>query len=503
MWKTSEIKWPCIALVAIVVAMGLRPGDSSWFFDMSLDFEIAMQYNATPSHLLGISLPFSPAPYALQGTHGIRYGPLPIWIDQIFLAFTHDPIVMTAIRAVAVSALISLSLLWLTQLLRVSPWLAVVMMLSPWMWYYSRQLWDNSLLVPLTALLFVSYGQFLQSKRPWAICLAVVCAALSCLVHLMAAPVVLVLALHAIFFETRWIAKFKWPVLATIFVMLVISEPYLRFLTTFHGSHVPNYDPWWRGWLFPLFGAQHITAQNIGYLLEENWEIINPPALRIAFLTACIVTCLGYLACWAGMMLAIAPARRALKRHRDAATVEQLCLIGLAAFLVQTVFDGMEHVSLYPHYHNTTWIIYVMFACLGFTALPRWFGSQSIFARLTVPAYAASLLFVECIVAWQIARNGGMKGNHYNAALSNQMQVASEIDRLSDAGSIDVRVDYWQREPKTLPVLCKLAEGLPSNSPLDNLPARRLVVRFRDAFPGDARIVVDSYPLAVGDAGQR
>src|SRR5580700_1120275 len=148
MWKPSEIKWPCIALLAIVVAMGLRPGDSSWFFDMSLDFEIAMQFNATPSHILGISLPFTPAPYALQGTHGIRYGPLPIWIDQIFLAFTHDPIVMTAIRAVVVSALISLALLWLTQLLRVSPWLAVVTMLSPWMWYYSRQLWDNSLLVP-------------------------------------------------------------------------------------------------------------------------------------------------------------------------------------------------------------------------------------------------------------------------------------------------------------------------------------------------------------------
>ena len=149
MWKASEIRWPCIALVAIVVAMGFRPGDSAWYFDMSRDFDIALQFNATPSHPLGISLPFTPAHTALKGTHGIRYGPLPIWIDQLFLAFTRNLVTMSAIRAVAVGGLTALGLLWLTQLLKVSPWLAVVTMFSPWMWYYSRQLWDNSLSLPL------------------------------------------------------------------------------------------------------------------------------------------------------------------------------------------------------------------------------------------------------------------------------------------------------------------------------------------------------------------
>jgi hypothetical protein len=499
MLKASEIRWPCIALVAIVIAMGFRPGDSPWYFDMSRNFDLALQFNATPSHTLGISLPFTPAQYGLKGTHGIRYGPLPIWIDQVFLAFTRNLITMSAIRAVAVGGLTALGLLWLTQLLRVSPWLAVVTMFSPWMWYYSRQLWDNSLCIPLSAVLFASYGQFLESRRARTLCLAVVCAALLCLTHLMVLPFLFVLAIHAIFFQTRWLLKFKWPLLATTILMFAISAPYLRYAVTFHGSHVPDYAPWWHGWLFPLLGAQHITGKNVGYFLEESSAIIKPALVRYAFTIARVITYIGILACWTGMIMAIPQARRALGRLREAGTqvitINQLCFLGWAAFLAQTLFDGLEHVSLYPHYYNTTWIIYVMFAWLAFDALPRWFGPRSVPARITVPVYAASLLFVEVIVAWQIARNGGSKGDNYSAVLSNQVNVVQAIDRFSDLSPIDMQVGYWQTRPDTLRVLRQLITP-PADRPAAPLPVRRLVVRFRNAFRGDARIVVENFPVS-------
>lgn len=491
MWKASEIKWPCAALVLIVAAIGLRPGDSAWFFDMSRDFDIALQYNATPSHLLWISLPFTPSPYALKGTHGIRYGPLPIWIDQAFLLFTHNLVVMSAIRAVVVAGLTAIALLWLTQLLEMSAWLAVLVMCSPWVWYYSRQLWDNSLSVPLAVLLLAAYGQFLQSTRAWPLCVAVICAALGCLIHLITLPFLIVLAIHAILFEAKWVVKFKWPLLATILVMLGISEPYLHYAVTFHGSHVPEYAAWWRGWVFPLLGAQHLTAKNVGYILEEGWNIINPKPVRYVFQIARLVTCIGYVACWVGMLIAIPRAWRALKQRGSAGTVDQLCLIGLVGYLFQTVFDGIERVSVYPHYHNTTWMIFVMFAWLALDALPRWVGARSLIARLMVPVYALALLFVEVIVAWQIARNGGTRGNHYNAVLSNQVEVVKQIGRFSDASPIDVQVDYWRDRPDTLRVLRELI-----SPPKAEGPVRRIVVRFQNGFPGDARIVVENYPVS-------
>jgi hypothetical protein len=470
--------------------MGIRPGDSAWFFDMSRDFDIALQFNATPSHVLGISLPFTPAPYALKGTHGIRYGPLPVWIDQVFLAFTSDLVVMSAIRAVVVAGITAFCLLWLTQLLRVSPWLAVVTMCSPWMWYYSRQLWDNSISVPLCALQLAAYGQFIQSKRGWALCLSIVCAALSCMVHLIVLPFLLVLALHALIYETRSVLKFKWPAIVTVVVMLIVCEPYMRYAVTFHGSKVPDYFAWWKGWIFPLFGAQHITAKNIGYVLEESWGNIQPAAIRYAFALARAITFIGLFACWVGMLMGIPMAWRALGKSREATTADHLCLIGLATLAVQTLFDGLEHVTYYPHYYNTTWTIYVVFAFIALAALPRWFGEKSLVARTTLPVYAISLAFVEIIIAWQIARNSGSRGDHYNAVLSNQIEVVKKIGEFSDASPIDVQVDYWQARPETLRVLRQLI-----SPPKAEGPVRKIVVRYRAAFPGDALIVVDDYPL--------
>jgi hypothetical protein len=124
--------------------------------------------------------------------------------------------------------------------------------------------------------LLASYGQFLQSKRAWALCVAIICAALTCLTHLMVLPFLFVLTCHALFFETRWLLKFKWPVLGTIILMAAISEPYLRYTATFHGSHVPNDIPWWHGWVFPLLGAQHITGKDVGY----SWKNGAQPSTR-------------------------------------------------------------------------------------------------------------------------------------------------------------------------------------------------------------------------------
>jgi hypothetical protein len=489
MWKRSEIRWPGLALLLIVIAITVRPSDFPWFFDMSYIFQLALHFNATPSHVFGLSLPFTPAPYGFIGTHGVRYGPLPIWIDQLFLACTHSLILMGAIRAFFVAGLIAFALIWLMRLMGMSPWLAVVIMLSPWLWYYSRQLWDNSLNLPVTALLFVSYGQFLQSRKPWLICLAAVCAASACLIHLSAVPIVAAIAFHAIVFEWRSIAKVILPLGITCLAMFAISIPYLHYLITAHTAYVPTNGLAYQGWLFPLFGAQHFTTQQIGYLLEEDWSSIMPAPLNRFFAAACIITCIGYLASWTGMIFALPKAARAFRPNSDTPILEKLCLVALIILVFQIVFDGIEHVYLYPHYYNTTWIIYVLFIGLAFTSLPQWFKQSSLLTRLALPAYAASLLFVQIIVTWQIAKNSGMKGNHYNAVLSNQIEVANELARFSPDSPIDMRVDYWRNDPTTLRVMRQMIAPTPAG------PTRSLVVRFRDAFPGDAKIIVENYPL--------
>src|SRR5208282_4196068 len=72
--------WPAILLALIVLGTALRPGDAPWIFDEPLLMNGALFYNAKPCRLGPIFLPFTPAVTGLQGTRGVRYGPLAVWI---------------------------------------------------------------------------------------------------------------------------------------------------------------------------------------------------------------------------------------------------------------------------------------------------------------------------------------------------------------------------------------------------------------------------------------
>src|SRR5580698_10559102 len=75
-----------VILVVIVLLMALiRPGDVPFGNDEPKLLQGAQRLNMNPSVVLGIHLPFSVGTFGLSGTRGWRYGPLPVWIYQIFL----------------------------------------------------------------------------------------------------------------------------------------------------------------------------------------------------------------------------------------------------------------------------------------------------------------------------------------------------------------------------------------------------------------------------------
>ena len=164
-------------MILIVVATMLRPGDAPWIYDEPLLMEMAIQKNATPSHFLHITLPFTPATYGLKGTRGLGMDRSPSGSTRYSW---HSPTTRygwSSIRAGLVAGITAISLLWLCRTLRVSPWLAVAGMLSPWLYFYSRQIWDNSLCIPISALMLAAYADFLSTRRVRSLYLAVFCAA--------------------------------------------------------------------------------------------------------------------------------------------------------------------------------------------------------------------------------------------------------------------------------------------------------------------------------------
>jgi hypothetical protein len=477
---------PQLLLVPILILTVLRPGDASWVNDEPIMMETAIRYNGTASNLYGFNLPFTPSPYGLQGTRGARYGPLPIWIDQIFLAFTHNLIVMVAFRSAAFTALTILAVLWLARTLKLSPWFAVVTMLSPWLWIYSRSLWDSSLCIPISAMLLAAYADFLANRRSPSLRIAVICGILLPFVHFMALAMIAPLAVHLVWVHRPSLRRWKWSLLAILATSLFLFWPYLVYLFKYaHSSHSADSHAWY-GWFYPLLGGHFLTLGVAGTMPGDGWQDFAPKMLGNLFAVAQWISRAALVAVWLGMILAIPRALHVLRQPNSAGVRDHLCLIALSAWICQTLLDGLEGIYFSPHYYGATWLTYVFLAWLAVDWVMSRSGRGMLVVRSSIAIYAASVLLGTVIIASTIARNAGTHSTNYGASLSNQIAAANQILRFSDRSEVEMQVPQWRRYPLALKVLLELipAPDLPR-------PTAHLLVKYRNAHPGDAHIEVE------------
>ncbi|HEX4054972.1 MAG TPA: hypothetical protein VHX86_11965 [Tepidisphaeraceae bacterium] len=458
--------FPVLALALVVAATAFRPGDAPWIADEPLLLYGAIEYNATPSHLWKIHLPFTPAPYGLIGTRGAHYGPLAVWLDQILLVFTHNPIVMIAIRALLFSAITAAALYWLAKTLGVTPWLAVAIMLSPWLWFYSRQLWDNSLCIPFCAMLFAAYADFILTRRPWSLRLAALCAILLLLIHLMAIALVAPIVLHLAIFEFRSLWRFKWDIAAIIAIATAISWPYWSNLLHGYHQNIPGGTSPWRGYFFPIFGAHHLTAAGLTNVLGKNW---HSNAILID------VTLLAYPAVWIAMLLAIPGVWRILRRSPKASPVDHIFAVAWVVVIFQSLLDGSLHVYEGPHYFNATWIVYAAFAYLAARVLRPWM----------IALYAVALLIVTVAIAQTLHDNAGIRSPNFGTSLSEQIAAVRQIQQFSADSPLQIDIPQWTAHRVALTTLRELFPP-----PATERPRRSIIVRYRSANPVDAHLMV-------------
>lgn len=478
---------PEFLLLLIVALTALRPGDGSWVNDEPIMMEMAIRYNRTASDLYGFYLPFTPCPYGLQGTRGVRYGPLPVWIDQILLAFTHNLVVILACRAVLFTSITALALYWLTRTLRLSAWFAVITMLSPWLWLFSRALWDSTWCIPISAVLVAAYAAFLDNPAAVPLCLTLLCCILLPLVHLTAVAMVLPVGLHLLAFHRRQLWRWKWSLGAIALLCIYAFWPYLGFFLTHTQADVPRDRSPWLGWLFPLLGGHYLTLGVAGTMPGDGWQNHAPKVFQSLVAIAQWIARVALAAVWLGMALAVPRAWRAIRRPEDANPTQHLCLIALAVWICQTLLDGVERLYFSPHYYVATWLAYAFFAWIAVDWLLRRSAESRLIVQCLVGIYSGSLLLGILIIAVTIARNAGAAGGYYGTTLANQIEAVKQIRRFSDHSDINIQFTPWQLHPLAYQVLMEL--NPPSPGPL---PARHLLVKSRNAYPGDARIEVQA-----------
>ncbi len=378
-------------------------GDIPWINDEPKFIAIALQANARGEL----------ATHGLLGTVGVSYGPAAGWLYQALLFFTHDLVMLAFIHAALLRFGLLIALFWLARTLDLSRPFILVILCSPYLWFYDRTLWDNTLLIPLSALAIAAFASYRVHARPAALVAALLCIAPMPLIHPMALALAIPLAAHLMILARRhWL----WFVLTTASVSAVligVAWPYLQSLWQLHPA--PHHGNFASGFFFPLLGGQLLTAVGFHFVWWGPlwWRIgawLTAPGLALTFI---------------GMFLAAQQARASASPRRT------LCRLAIAVLAAQALLDGFAHAFYFPHYFNATWIVFAFFAWSSLDSLGAW---RMRWVHTQAATLAAFLLF--CIA--DIHRHHGNRDLHYGSTLANQVEVAKAAQAYAPAPTTNV-----------------------------------------------------------------
>ncbi len=400
----------------------------------------------------------------LQGTRGAAYGAAPTWFYQAMLLFTSDLRMVVVVKIVLVTVLTGVGLFLLGRSVSgLSLPLGAFAFLSPYLWFYARDLWDNSFGVPLTAMLMGTYAAFHASGRTRWLVASAAFVVLSLMTHLMTIPLVGAVLLHFVvshrrrFMEDRSFAFASGGLAAASALALL---PYLRTVTSGPAGDL-LWSPSPRALLFALDGFRIFTLRGFDYVIGD-WSAWGLAPALVA------LSCLSYGAGGWGMVLL----NRRL-RERDVwgptgrsgedeygesggapvpgdASGALAAVVALTLVFFVIVANGKRLVE-HPHYYNGVWIAFFALWWWGMDDL-----AQRLWARrLFVVQSAAMAIVLVGLVAW-LHLNVGTRSLHHGPTLANQMAVAAELERLGVEDAPPSPAHHPRLFPQAIRVLRRL-----------------------------------------------
>lgn len=414
---------------------------------------VALALDANASHRL--------APIGLFGTYGLHYGPGPVWIYQALLAMTHDLVVVAFLHAAMKAAATAAALWWLFRSLRLWVWFLPIPLLSPYFWYYARMLWDNSHLIPLGTLALAGYAAHLSTNSRAGLRVAVACVPAMVLVHLMALAFVIPLTAHMLLVRWRSV-RADWRVVGVLVVGAgVLAWPYWTYLFNAWSDAGSPTAGHVRGWWFPLTGGRLLSADRLDYFFGSagvEGAVLEGTAL---------VSRISHVLVLGGA--AIAAVRLWTVRRQSWTPREHLIVIAFGALLCQMLFDGITGKWHHPHYHNGTWIAFVLFAWIATDWVVQRRSPLRWLAPVATGVLAAALVTSVTVLAFRIRTNGGTRDT-YGPTLANQMRVAREAARHQPPSPVRSEVWIYSQFPHTFETLKRLLG--PGGAPLPPSPLR-------------------------------
>lgn len=464
-------------LIVLLIGLGavplIWPGDAPWINDEPKLIQMAMHAKATGEMAI----------HGLPGSRGVLYGPFPTWIYTALLYMTNDLIDLVFIRAFLVTALTAAAIAWLALLCpSLRPPAGVIALLSPYLWIYSRQLWDNSFLIPLSALTVACYISFGARPAAWKLWGVVLAAAAMFLTHFMSAALVVPLILHALIAHRRRLGDHRMHVVLSLVAAVVVSSPYIAYLASVESvarSTQPEFSIW-RGWVFPLLGGQFFSSYGIEYFFGENWRSGYLQSAQWVIVAGWI-TWIALPFTWMGMAVAARRVWTGLREGGIRNTDFHMSFLSLSVLLCQCLLDGVMKAYGHPHYFNATWFCFLYFLWSFLSVRASDDEGVGPAPPLLSGGYILSLASVLGFLILNVHHSGGNQNIHYGPTLKNQIAVVRQVQSYRIDSPVYLAVDNFRRFPHALQVIEQF-HGWPAP------------VRNADTLPSNPLLIIPQYP---------
>ncbi len=434
---TCCIRVPAIFLFVtalILILWFFWPGDASFIHDEQKLIEIAKTANESGAGINRVGL---------VGTRGMYYGPFPVWFYRVCLFVTDDLIVLTLLKLLFVCSLLVSSLfIFIFACDFITPAILPLIFLSPYLWFYSRNLWDNSFNIPITLFGLSCYLWFLKENKWWQLFLTFFCVTISIMTHLMALPFAFAVIVHFVFFNLFWIKKNLKVLLAVLIILFVFSIPYTGYLV--RAKSLPGVSFYFSNIFYPFTGAKFFSFTDLSYFLGEGWESwYSRFELLGGFIrTFSLTTCFAYFLFFYGIFLAL---KNLFLKDKIKFSISILLIFILFFHIILSVLMGL---NTHPHYHNGTLVAVFGFISLSVSDLWKKHYFKKVYFTYIL-ALGVCLVYTISLIHF----NYGTRSLHYGPTLANQIAVASELNRYDSSTIIQKKAFHSKEFPKTIKLL--------------------------------------------------
>ncbi len=396
-------------------------------------------------HLAARTLPR----HGLEGTRGVAYGPTALWIYMPLRLLTDDVGWIIALHV----CLHCLGLVLVFLAIRSSVgletalWSTLLIASSPYLFFYARLAWDNTFLIPLTALTLFCLARLERGAGrvgTWAgLGLA---SGLVFNLHLMALPVIAAAALVVLplAWRDRRSLRVRIGVVAAVAALALTIAPYLWVVgpslhqgsqTQITGEAIAHAVP------ETLLGTgMYVSAAGMEYFLNGLMDSIaaHLRSLTLGIALAWVVRAVAWS--WLGLSCFFACRAWARTRGIDTRALPIVAQFGVVYFVILLLYYyAVRPYPFHPHYFMSSFWLVPFFATWFATTGAARLTSRVRYARLLSYGVLGSIaLIVISNVGFvfeahrAIARRHGTRDVHYSSTrgeLQNAMQRICELAR--------------------------------------------------------------------------